>query len=60
MGKRIKKNIKEVKTTTQNEKKANTSKTEMENNLRETIMKTINIVVNKGTETEQVKIRKQI
>ncbi len=28
----------------------------MENNLRETIMKTINIVVNKGTETEQVKI----
>ncbi len=27
----------------------------MENNLRETIMKTINIVVNKGTETEQVK-----
>ena len=59
VGKRIKKNIKEVKTTTQNEKKdekkANTSKTEMENNLRETIMKTINIVVNKGTETEQVK-----
>ena len=34
-------------------KKTNTSK--MENNLRETIMKTINIVVNKGTETEHVK-----
>ena len=56
MGKRIKTNIKDVKTTTQDEKKekkTNTSK--MENNLRETIMETINIVVNKGIETEHVK-----
>ena len=56
MGKRIKTNIKDVKTTTQDEKKekkTNTSK--MENNLRETILETINLVVNKGTETEHVK-----
>ncbi|MCP4255395.1 MAG: hypothetical protein GY775_18725, partial [Candidatus Scalindua sp.] len=56
VGKRTKKSIKEVETTTQNEKKekkAITSK--MKNYLKETISKTIDVVVNKETETEQVK-----